>query len=309
MFLNIAVAALQQGLCYGLVALGVFISYKILNFPDLSVDSTFPLGALVCVLCVNKLRINPAAAILIAGIAGAAAGSVTGLLHVKLGISDLLSGILVMTALLSVNLIASRLIDGSPKIIISYGKTIFGGIMPKIFPGSAYKFGVLALLLAILIIGKIAIDLFLKTKMGLTLRATGQNAQIVTSMGRNAGNYKIAGLAMANAMVSMGGAVYSQWTRYFDNQSGQGMVVIALASVIIGCAVFSALPIVKGTTAVIVGAVIYGICIYLAGFFFSSDYLKLIMATLFGIVLIINDRLKREKTQKKAEAKKNEISA
>jgi len=309
MFLNIAVDALQQGLCYGLVALGVFISYKILDFPDLSVDSTFPLGALVCVLCVNKLGINPAIAILVAGLGGAAAGSVTGLLHVKLGISKLLSGILVMTALLSVNLIGSSLIDGQVKIIISYNTTIFSGLVSSLFPGAAYKYGKLIILLLIVVAGKIIIDLFLKTKIGLTLRATGQNEQIVTSQARNAGNYKIAGISLANAMVSMGGAVYSQWTRFFDNQSGQGMVVLALASVIIGCAIFSALPIVKGTTAVIVGAVIYGICIYLAGFFFNSNYLKLIMAVLFGIVLVINGRLKREKTQKAREVNKNGRSA
>jgi putative ABC transport system permease protein len=142
---------------------------------------------------------------------------------------------------------------------------------------------------------KILLDLLLKTKVGFMLRATGKNEQMVTSLGKDVGVYKIIGLAVANALVAMGGAVYSQWNNYYDGQSGQGMVVIALASVIIGCSIFKNAKHIKGTTSAIIGAIIYGICLYLATFIIDSMYLKLIMAALFTIVLAVNTFLLKDK--------------
>ena len=146
------------------------------------------------------------------------------------------------------------------------------------------------MLVIICIVFKIIIDLFLKTKTGFMLRAVGSNEKMCVSMGRDSGNYKILGLAMANGMVAMAGAVYSQWTNVYDNNSGVGMVVIALASVIIGTAIFKNLRFVKGTTAVLVGALIYtGALNIIIAFGVPSGYLKLIMAVLFAVILILNN--------------------
>ncbi|MEG2002908.1 MAG: ABC transporter permease [Clostridia bacterium] len=287
---NTLMTILQQGLCYGLVAMGVYVSYKILDFPDLTVDGSFPLGGVVAVTLING-GMNFVLAIFIAMIAGAIMGMVTGILHVKFKISNLLSGILTMTALASINLaFAGR------KIFVPYQNNhIFNNSFMSLF-GANSEFGVIAILLLIVVAFKILIDIFLKTKTGFMLRAVGSNEKFCASMGRDSGNYKIMGLGAANGMVALGGAVYSQMMNFYDNTSGVGMVVLALASVIIGCAVFRKLPKVKGTTAVLVGALIYTAClnvivVTLSIFNIGSEYLKLVMAILFAVILVLNNTL------------------
>ena len=294
-FLNIA----QQGLCYALVALGVYISYKILNFPDLTVDSSFPLGAVTCFVLI-QVGCPYIIAILVAFISGALAGFITGFLHVKFKISALLSGIITMTAFLSVNLAIAK-----GRTLIPYGdkKTIFNNAFTSLF-GESLSMQALAniiILIVTVVVIKIVLDLFFKTKCGYMLRAVGDNEQMSTSLGSNVGIYKILGLCLANGLVAMAGALYSQYMNYFDNTSGTGMVVIALASVIIGTAIFRKARFIKGTTAAIIGAIIYtaalNIVIALGA---PTTYLRLMMAVAFAIILIINNLvLNKQKKVKK----------
>lgn len=284
MFYNTIMTILQQGLCYGLVAMGVYISYKILDFPDLTVDGSFPLGAVIAVSLING-GMNFILAIAFSMVAGALIGMVTGILHVKFKISNLLSGILTMTALASVNLALAN-----KQIFVPYqNHHLFDNSFISLFGGNS-EFGVIIILLVITMIFKVLIDLFLKTKTGFMLRAVGSNEKYCTSMGLDSGNYKIIGLAIANGMVALGGAVFSQWMNFYDNTSGVGMVVIALASVIIGSAVFKKVPKIKGTTSAVVGALIYTACLnIIIALGIDSVYLKLIMAILFAIILVLNN--------------------
>lgn len=287
MVLNTFLTIIQQGLCYGLVAMGVYISYKILDFPDLTVDGTFPLGSVICVMLINS-GVHFIPALILAFLAGAAAGCVTGILNVKFKISNLLAGILTMTALISINLNLGN-VGGTLKVFISYGNrtTLFNNAFTNLFGNSPAGNIIIFVILAVVF--KILIDLFLKTKTGFMLRAVGNNEQMCTSLGKDSGNYKILGLALANAMVALAGGVYGQWMNYYDNTSGTGMVVIALASVIIGTALFRKLYKVRGTTAVLVGALIYTACLNVViAFGVPSSYLKLIMAALFAVILVLN---------------------
>lgn len=297
--LNTFLTIMQQGLCYALVAMGVYISYKILDFPDLTVDGSFPLGGVVCITLIQA-GCPFYLAIIVAMISGMAAGFVTGILHVKLKISNLLSGILTMTALLSITLAIAKL-----RVLIPYGDAthLFKNDFINLFNSNIQlkKVVKIGILLLVVMAFKYILDWFLKTKAGFMLRAVGNNEQMCTSLGCDAGNYKILGLVIANGMVALGGCIYSQYMTYFDNQSGTGMVVIALASVIIGCAIFKNVKNVKGTTASIIGALIYtaGLNIAIACGI-PTTYLKLLMAVLFAIILVLNNTVfsKNKKMEK-----------
>ena len=290
MVLNVFLNIMQQGLCYALVALGVYISYKILNFPDLTVDSSFPLGAVVCFVLI-QVGCPYILAIIVAFIAGSVAGFITGFLHVKFKISGLLSGIITMTAFLSVNLAVAK-----GRTLIPYGnnKTLFNNGFIDLFGNQLQMraLGNIIILLIVIVVIKILMDLFFKTKSGFMLRAVGDNEQMSTSLGSNVGVYKILGLCLANGLVAMAGALYSQYMNYFDNTSGTGMVVIALASVIIGTAIFRKARFVKGTTAVIIGAIIYTAALnIIIAIGVPPLYLKLVMAFAFAVILILNKYL------------------
>ncbi|MDR5658951.1 ABC transporter permease [Serpentinicella sp. ANB-PHB4] len=210
---------LEQGLIFSIMSLGVFITYKILHFPDLSVDGSFPLGAAVCAtLLVND--INPFLACFIALIAGMLAGGITGILHVKLKITNLLSGILVMIGLYSINL---RVMGGRANVPLFAQETIFSGGYPPI-----------VMILAFAIIVKVFLDLFFKTKFGFLLKATGDNPQMVTSLGVDIGKIKIVGLMLSNGLVALSGAIMAQFSRFSDVGMGRGIIVMGLASIILG---------------------------------------------------------------------------
>ena len=298
LFFGTTIDGLQMGLCFAVIALGVYISYSILDFPDLSVDGTFPLGGVVCTILMLKLGLPPILATFLTFFVGLLAGTVTGLLHVKFKISKLLSGIIVMTAWLSVNLALTKLLtrNGYTTTIFAYRSEnltgIFVGKLTELFGKGAKDYVILAILLFIVIVLKLAVDWFLKTKLGYLLRATGDNEMLVISLGRDSGTYKIMGLALANGFVSVSGALYSQLFMQYDNTSGTGKVVLALASVIIGLAVFSGSKHIKDTTAVIFGAVIYSLCLnYLVLVDTDGIYLKLLNAVLFALILIFNDKI------------------
>ena len=287
--LTILLGILEEGLVYAIMALGVYITYKILDFPDLTVDGSFPLGAAVTAIMLVK-GVNPFVTLLAALFIGAVAGFVTGFIHVKLGVRDLLAGIITMTALFSINL----QIAGSNLAIERSIDTIFtsGPIMAIMGNSSLiYRKFVVALILAVVV--KLILDWYLKTKSGLLLRAVGDNATLVTTLAKDKGNVKLLGLVIANALVALSGAVVCQEQRAFSSTMGTGQVVFGLAAVIIGTTLFRKLSFVKATTAVLVGSVFYKACIQVAiSLGLPANLLKLATAVLFLVVLVLGNKQK-----------------
>lgn len=246
--MSIVVNILEQAFIFALVSMGVYITYKILDFPDLSVDGTFPLGACIAGTLLVK-GVNPVISTIIAMIGGAAAGYCTAFLHVKLKITNLMSGILVMMALYSINLV----IMGKSNISLINIKTIFFN-----------KDNKLIIILVVLVLFKILLDLFMKTKTGYLLKAVGDNEQIVTTLGVNKNLIKIIGLVISNALVSLAGALNAEYVGYADVGMGTGIVVKGLATVIIGASIFTKAKRIKDSSKAILGAVIYYFAITIA---------------------------------------------
>ena len=289
-FIEISKGVLEQGFIYAIMALGVYISYHVLDFPDLSVDGTFPLGAAITAMLILG-GVNPWLACLLAFIVGALAGLVTGLLHVKLKIRDLLSGILTMTALWSVNLSIAK-----TSLLSTYGaKAIFDSGIIMLLPESLASWRTLILVLILALFMKFLLDWYLTTKSGMLLRAVGDNPQLVTSLAKNPGYVKILGLAIGNGFAAFSGAILCQQQKFFDVNMGTGMIVMGLASVIIGMTVFKKLSIIKYTTMVVLGSILYKGAISLAlNLGFNPNYLKLIMAVLFTLALVSNNFLDKK---------------
>lgn len=296
--LTIILGVLEEGLVYAIMALGVYITYKILDFPDLSVDGTFPLGgALTAVMIIAG--VHPLLTLLLSFLIGALAGAITGLIHVKLRVRDLLSGIIMMTALYSLNL----RIAGKANVPIFTKETIFdNALFEAIIPERVQPYIVTIILFLIIVVMKLLLDLYLKTKSGYILRAVGDNDTLVTSLAKDKGTVKIVGLAIANAFVALSGCIYTQKSGFFEISVGTGTIVIGLASVIIGTNLFKRASIVKATTAVIIGSIIYKACVALAiSAGMAASDLKLITAVLFLIILVVsNDRKRRVKVNDRA---------
>lgn len=287
--MELCISTLTQGFIYALLSYGVYITYKILDFPDLTVDGSFPLGAAVTAVMLVK-GVNPFVTLLAALFIGAVAGFVTGFIHVKLGVRDLLAGIITMTALFSINL----QIAGSNLAIERSIDTIFtsGPIMAIMGNSSLiYRKFVVALVLAVVV--KLILDWYLKTKSGLLLRAVGDNATLVTTLAKDKGNVKLLGLVIANALVALSGAVVCQEQRAFSSTMGTGQVVFGLAAVIIGTTLFRKLSFFKATTAVLIGSVFYKACIQVAiSLGLPANLLKLATAVLFLVVLVLGNKQK-----------------
>jgi len=276
----------EEGFIYGIMAVGVYITYQVLGFPDLSVDGTFPLGACVTAALITA-GVNPWLACLIAFVCGAAAGCVTGFLHVKLKITDLLSGILVMTGMWSINLVIT---NGSAVMPFYNKNTIFTSGPAGLLTGGILNYRVLIMVAISCIIVKLLVDIYLKTKSGLLLRASGDNAQYVTSLGKDPGTMKIIGLAIGNGCTALAGCILAQQTESANVSGGTGMVVMALASVIIGTNLFKKVKFVKATTAVIFGAIAYKACLVIAmQLGLPTNFLKLLMAVIFTAALVSNN--------------------
>ena len=290
---QLIIGVFEQGFIYAVMALGVYITYKILDFPDLSVDSTFPLGAAITtVLLMNGF--NPILSLILSTAAGAAAGALTGIIHVKFRVRDLLSGIIMMTGLYTINL---RITGGSANVPLFNYHTIFNNdFINKLCPEALEPYKTLIIIALIMLIAKLLLDLYLKTKSGFLLRAVGDNEKIVTSLAKDSGSVKIVGLSIANGLVALAGSVMCQQQRFFEISMGTGTIVIGLASVIIGTNIFKG-NILKATTAVIIGSVIYKACVAAAiEIGLDSQDLKLITAILFLVILIISmDRKKKVK--------------
>ena len=280
----------EQGLIYGLLALGIYITYKILDFPDLTVDGSFPLGAAVTAILI-KNGINPYLTIPISFLAGMIAGTCTGLIHVKFKVRDLLSGVIMMTALYTINM----LIAGTNNLPIFSNENIFKNQwLEEIFHGEIPSWMKLVVILIIVLAAKFLLDFFLNTQSGYLLRAVGDNDVLVTALAKDKGNVKILGLAIANGLVSLSGCVFCQDQKVFEISSGTGALVLGLASVIIGISLLKGLTFIKATTAVLIGSIIYKACVAIAIRNFEPVFMKLITAVLFLIILILSMERKKK---------------
>ena len=283
--MEVILNALEQGLLFSLVAMGVYITYKILDFPDLSVDGTFPLGASISAAMLIR-GINPWITILVATLGGACAGAVTGFLNVKLKISNLMSGILVMMGLYSVNL---RIMGKSNIPLFNTNYIFRNPAINSIF-----------IILAIVILLKVILDLFLKTKTGFLLIAVGDNEQVVSSLGVNKNIIKVLGLSISNALVALSGALTAQNQGFSDVTMGTGIVVMGLAAVIIGTSIFGKLSIIKVTTLSIFGAIIYKLVVAIALWMkLNPNDLKILPAILVAIALASNSGVFKIKNKRK----------
>lgn len=289
--MSILLGVFEEGFIYAIMALGVYITYKILDFPDLSVDGTFPLGAAVTATLILS-GVHPAAALPLAFLTGAFAGIITGIIHVKFKVRDLLSGIIVMTALYSINLT----IAGKANVPIFSKDSIFeNSFLDGLVPEALEPYTVVIILFVIVVIVKMLLDLYLETRSGYLLRAAGDNDVLVTSLAKDKGTVKIIGLAIANGFAALAGSIYCQQNGFFEISMGTGTIVIGLANVIIGTKLLKRVRFVKATTAVVIGSVIYKACVSLAisaaiSLGLGASNLKLITSVLFLVILILSNR-------------------
>ncbi len=277
--------ALESGLIYGLVALGVLISFRTLDFPDLTADGSFPLGGAVAGISIIA-GFNPWIACLFGMLAGSAAGIVTAWLHVKLGILQLLASILVMVALYSVNL----RIMGAPNLPLLGETTVFSALVTD-----SNGFWMRCVIIGgVVIVAKLFLDWFYSTESGLSMRATGSNLRMAQAQGINTSKMTIIGMAISNALIALAGALFVQTQGGADISIGIGTIVIGLAAVIIGETIIPAKRIWLITLAVVIGAVLYKLFIQVAlssntlrSIGFGPQDLNLITALLVVFALVL----------------------
>ncbi|WP_394214022.1 ABC transporter permease [Brachybacterium vulturis] len=286
--------AVELGLIYAIMALGVYLTFRILDFPDLTVDGSFTTGAAVAAISIIN-GINPILAIAMAFVAGFLAGVITGLLTTKGNINGLLAGILTQIGLYSINLrIMGRanvpLLGEETAITPLREAGVLGG------PLGLAAFGLLSVVLALILVW------FLHTDIGLAMQATGDNEKMIRSFGVNTDNQKILGLALSNGMVGVGGAVIAQYQGFADIGMGIGLILAGLASVIIGQAILGQRTILIAALAVVVGSVLYRVAIQIAleaGL--DPNDMKLISAVLVVAALIVpQSRIFRRRRRRKA---------
>lgn len=315
--------SVEAGIMYAIMALGVYLSFRILDFPDLTVDGSFVTGGAVAAVSIVA-GVNPFLATFYALLAGFLAGCVTGILHTKGKINPLLSGILMMIALYSINL----RIMGSSNVPLLHEETVitkvtqfwqqFGidemiqtsleamgyqGFIPK-------TWGIIFIMFIVTLIIKILIDLFLKTEVGLSLRAVGDNEMMIRSFSADTDFLKILGLGLSNGLVALSGGLIAQYNGFSDVGAGIGMIIIGLASVIIGEAIFGTKSIVRTTLAVVLGAVLYRIIVTLAlrVKFLETGDMKLITAVIVITALIVPKLFEQQREKKRRQKRMLEVS-
>lgn len=266
---------LEQSFIFAIMVLGVYLSYKILDFPDMTVDGSFPLGGAVASAILIKGG-NPILALVVATICGALAGLITGMIHVKLKVTNLLAGIIVMTGLYSVNL----RIMGKSNIPLFSVKHLFNGNMIPIVT-----------LVILLILAKITIDYLLKTKFGFALKALGDNETLVISLGIDEKRLKIYGLMIANSFVALSGAILAQYQGFADVGMGTGTIITGLASIIIGEAIFKKKSFISMSMTVILGTIIYRTIIAMSlKLGMNASDLKLITSILVVGIIFLKEK-------------------
>lgn len=285
--LKFLINVLEQGSLYGILSMGVLLSYKIIGVSDLSVDGSYPLGAVVSAVFIVSGG-SPWLGLLASLFAGLLAGSITGLLHVKLKISSLLSGILVMTGLYSINLMIA---GGRSNLPLLNEKTLFdttwlqkAKIAPEILP--YYR---LILLVLIAMVIKLVVDWILSTKLGYLLKVTGDNEGLVTGLGHDVGKVKIIGLALSNGIVAMSGGVAVSVGKYYDVSLGTGMIVMGLSSVMLGSLLLGKSK-AKLTTMVLAGSLAYRLIVAIAiRLGMNPQHMKLVTVIIFIIAIVLNN--------------------
>ena len=298
---------LETGFVFSILAMGYYVSYHILDFPDLTVEGTFLSGAVTFGLLASH-GVNPWIGLIFAFIVGGLFGGVTGFLHVVLKIRPLLCGILVSTALITINLIATSAgmegdFTGQVSSSISYGRTVktlhdyfLGDIIPSRIGSVSIRD--LFIFFVVALVCKFMLDFYLKTKNGLLLQAVGNNEQFVKMLGINPGKSKIIGLMIGNGYAAIAGALYTHISGNVNQSMGIGMVVIGLASLIIGTSLLKNVKFMKPTTKVIIGAVLYQACLTVAQKIgVPSSYNKFIMAVMFTVALVLSMKKEQEEAR------------
>ena len=274
------IPAVEFGLIYGVMALGVFLTFRILNFADLTVDGSFTTGGATAAVAILA-GWNPFLAILAGFATGFAAGLITGLLHTKGNIDGLLAGILTQIGLWSVNL----RIMGSSNVPLLRTDTIFTPLRDAGLMGTWASVGIFAVVVAIITAG---IVWFLNTDFGLAVRATGDNGPMIRSLGVSTDRTKLITLALSNGLVGAAGAVFAQYQGFADNSMGVGLILIGLASVIMGQAILGQRFLWLSVAAVVVGAVLYRLIIFAAlELGLNPNDMKFITAALVVIALLV----------------------
>jgi len=280
--------AVELGLVFAFVSIGVYLAFRVLDFPDLTVDGSFPLGAAVAAVLIIA-GLNPWLASAVAMVAGALAGLVTAMLNVRFRILNLLASILTMIALFSVNL----RVMGKPNVALINAETMIS----PFFGHGLRDFYVRPLFVGVLVVvAVIVVWRFLESDAGLSMRATGANARMARAQGVDTNRQIYLGIALSNALVALGGALFAQTNGFADVTSGVGTIVVGLAAVIIGETLFGARGILAALIGCVIGSILYRIAIQLA---LSSDVLGLqasdlnfVTAVLVTVALVL-PRLRR----------------
>lgn len=281
--LSAGLGSIELGLLYALMALGVYITFRILNFPDLTVDGSFTTGGGIAAIMITS-GYSPLLATVCAFAGGMLAGACTGLLNTKGKINGLLSGILMMIALYSINL----RIMGKPNISLLGEKTVFSNL-GNLIPFLSQTWNIIIVLVVIVLIVKLLLDWFLYTDFGLALRATGDNSRMIRSFGANTDTTTIVGVSLSNGLVALSGALVAQQSGFADTTMGIGMIVIGLASVIIGETLFGARRVIIATLAAVLGSIVYRF-VYALGLQMSwlkASDLKLLTALIVILALTL----------------------
>ncbi|KGA97397.1 ABC transporter permease [Alkalihalobacillus alcalophilus ATCC 27647 = CGMCC 1.3604] len=308
-------SAFETGIIYAIMALGVYLTFRILDFPDLTVDGSFVTGAAVAAISIIA-GVPPFLASLYGFVAGFVAGMITGILHTKGKINALLSGILMMIALYSINL----RIMGSSNISLMSQETFFKqtqsftsstGIDSLLnsmffFLGLNRSWGIILVMIVITLAIKFLLDFFLKTEVGLALRATGDNQRMIRSFSANTDWLIILGLGLSNGLVAFSGALIAQQGGFADAGMGVGLIIVGLASVIIGEALFGTKTIFRATLAIIGGAIVYRIVVTLAlrADFLEAGDVRLITAIIVIAALITPKMIQKNREQKRRKQKR-----
>lgn len=322
MFLSLF-SAFESGVIFAIMALGVYLSFRVLDFPDLTVDGSFVTGASIAAVMITA-DIHPLLATFLALVGGFAAGCITGLLHTKGKINALLSGILMMTALWSINL---RIMSGKANIALLGDTTLIqqisglwkktgldeplNGLLEMIGLGNHLPetWGIFIVMILVVLLIKFVTDWFLQTEIGLAVRATGDNSKMIRSFSGNTDRLTILGIGLSNGYVALAGALYAQYAGFSSVSMGIGMIITGLASVIIGEALVGTKNIARTTLAVICGAIIYRIVTMLAlrVEFLKSGDLKLITAAIVVLALVIPRILEARREKRRRQKKRREM--
>jgi putative ABC transport system permease protein len=297
---------LVEGLIYGIMVLGVFITFRVLDFPDLTVDGSFPLGAALMVQCL-LLGVNGWLALLVAFFGGVIAGIVTALIHNHLKVPNLLAGILTMTMLYSINI---RILGNRANVPIIDQKTILSDISSRLSGTIPDEYIMMLFFVIVALVVKLLIDLFFRTDLGMTIGAMGNNEQMIICQGINPKTLKTIGLGLSNGLVAVSGAFAAQYLGFADVGLGQGIIISGLASVMIGeFLIMKSNRIAVLTLCALVGSILFHAVMYVGRYYgyvihMTPNDLNLIKGLLIIILLIVTQSRKLNMATLKAMVRK-----